>query len=1001
MQQHQGEAIPQHHLEAGASDSTLAQPPLVGRSAEMDRLATLLARAAGGQGRAMFLAGEAGIGKTRLAHEALVLARERGFLVLEGSAYALEGRLAYAPILAAFGPFLRHLDSPRQARLVSGLPDLGRLFTDLRLPAPSPLGDSSLEKTRLFEAVARLLERLARESPVVLFLDDLHWADPASIELLHYLARGIADQAVLVLGTYRAEEIDTARGLRQLLLTSLRRAGLASEEALARLDPKAVAELAAGLLGSSVPGELLTLLGDRAGGTPLFVEALIRTLVDADQLRQHGESWTLGTNLTPVLSRDIRELILGRLQHLDATERRVLDLIAVSGGTVSHAVLHEAGAWDDEVLLEAVQRLCSTGLAVEDLNSREVIYTLTHPLIQEVTYAELSEMARRCAHAAFAAALERVRSDDLDRLARHYHAAGSQADSNRTLEVLLAAGERAYGLYANDQAAHHFGAALALMREGRHTELLPSVLEQLGEAWERVGETAAAIAVWSEARTLHERTRNASLIARLHRRLALAEWDRGHFDVAQAHLEAGLKVLDGSEPSAELAELLHVQVILLGRRGDYDGVGTAAHNLAALAERLGSRRVLAEAYLAQMRSFPADLKLSPPTRELAQRALAEAELADEPLLIQRAHDILALFAYALGEHPVAHHHAVLSLAVARQLGAPTLEVYPRNRLISVDLMAGKWDEALRESAEVIALARRLGYARGIAGVLGMRALVHVYRGDLDEAAVCLAEAHEVFGGGAMPDRNIFNQVAITEMMLAIERADATGILVAAKRLDRVLTATDFPLLAQALLAEGQVMVGETERALTLAQDLMAHAPPDNVFATALGSRIKGLAQQALGHPTEAIARLDQACRAFTAVAMPFDAARARLEWATLVAVTDRALAVPAVQESLAVFERLGARRYVRHARRLLYKFGVRPPGTSHRSRGTTPLSPRELEIVQLVAEDLTNAEIAERLIISPRTVTTHLDRIYTRLGINSRTALVRYAIEAGLLPPKH
>ncbi len=565
----------------------LVQPPLVGRSAEMDRLAAQLSRAARGQGCAMFLVGDAGIGKTRLAHEALVLARERGFLVLEGSAYALEGRLAYAPILAAFGPFLRRLDSPRQAQLVSGLPDLGRLFTDLRLPAPLSLGDPALEKTRLFEAVARLLERLTRETPVFLFLDDLHWADPASIELLHYLTRGIADQAAFVLGTYRAEEIDTARGLRSLV-TSLRRAGQASEEALARLEPEAVAELAAGMLGSNAPGELLTLLGARAGGTPLFVEALIRTLVDADQLHKRGESWTLGANLVPALPPDIRDLILGRLQHLDATERRVLDLIAVSGGTVPHVVLREAGEWSDEVLLQAVQRLCTTGLVVENVDGAEVTYILTHPLIQEVAYAELPEMARRSAHAAIAFALERARPDDLDRLARHYHAAGSLADANRTLEVLLAAGERAYGLYANDQAARHFGAALALMREGRRTELLPSVLEKLGEAWERVGETAAAIAVWSEARTLHERARNTSLIVRLHRRLALAEWDRGHFDIAQAHLEAGLQALAGSEPSAELADLLHVQVILLGRRGDYKGLSTAAQDLATLAEQLGS-----------------------------------------------------------------------------------------------------------------------------------------------------------------------------------------------------------------------------------------------------------------------------------------------------------------------------------------------------------------------------------------------------------------------------
>jgi DNA-binding CsgD family transcriptional regulator len=977
----------------------LARPPLVGRSAEMDRLAARLSRAALGQGCAMFLVGEAGIGKTRLAHEELALAREQGFLVLEGCAYALEGRLAYAPILAAFGPFLRRLDSPRRAQLVSGLPDLGRLFPDLRLPAAEPLGDAALEKTRLFEAVARLLERLARETPVLLFVDDLHWADPASIELLHYLARGVADQAVLVLSTHRAEEVDTARGLRSLL-TSLRRAGLAEEVRIARLGQEAVAELANGLLGSEVPGNLLTLLHARAGGTPLFIEALVRALIEAGHLRHDDGSWVLETNLAPLLPSGVRDLILERLEHLDATERRVLDLIAVSGEAVPHDVLQRVSSLDDGVLLETIRRLHTIGLVVEDFTGADVTYTLTHPLLQEVAYAELPEMARRRDHAAFATALERVWPDDLDRLARHYHAAGPLVDAHRALEVLLAAGERAYGLYANDQAARHFGAALVLIREGRRTELLPSVLERLGEAWERVGETAAAIAVWSEASTLYERARDASATARLQRRLALAEWDRGHFDNAQAHLETGLRVLDGSEPSAELADLLHVRVILLGRRGDDKGLSTAATDLATLAEQLGSRRVLAEAYLAQIRSFSANWDVVV-ARELAQRALNEAEVADEPLLVQRAHDILALFAYTLGEHSVARHHATLSLAVARQLGAPTLEVYPSNRLVSVDLMAGKWEEALRESIEVVSLARRLGSARGIAGALGMRAQVHVYRGDLDEAAACLAEAHEIFGGGSMFDHNIFRQVAVAEMMLALERADAAAVVAAVGRLDSMITPTDFPLLGQALLAEGQIMVGKPEHALTIVQDFMAQAPPDNVFATALGSRIKGLAQQALGQTTEALAYLDQAGSAFTAVEMPFDAARTHLEWAALVAANDTTLAVPALQESLDVFERLGAQRYARRARRLLYKLGTRPRSTLRPHASAPLLSPRELEIVQLVAEDLTNAEIAERLIISPRTVTTHLDRIYTRLGINSRTALVRYAIEAGLLPPKH
>jgi predicted ATPase len=336
----------------------------------MEYLAAQLARAAGGRGCATFLVGEMGIGKTRLAQEVLTLARTRGFAVMEGRAYLLEGRLAYAPVFAAFGPFLRHLDSTRQARLVSGLSDLGRLFADLRLPAPEPLDDPALEKTRLFEAVARLLQRLAKESPVLLVLDDLQWADPATIELLHYFARGITDEAVLLLGTFRQEEVDTARGLRSLV-TTLHRVGLGEKMVLRRLDPSSVAELAMGLLGSEAPGELLSLLDAYAGGTPLFVEALIRACVDAGQLVHGSNGWTLGTEPVPILSPDVRDLVLEHLQCLDATERRVLDLLAVCGGIVPHDILRTVTGCSDEELLTTLQHLHATGFVVDDLRDVE------------------------------------------------------------------------------------------------------------------------------------------------------------------------------------------------------------------------------------------------------------------------------------------------------------------------------------------------------------------------------------------------------------------------------------------------------------------------------------------------------------------------------------------------------------------------------------------------------------------------------------------------------
>ncbi len=335
-----------------------ARARLVGRDAEMERLGAALTRAAGGQGALLFLAGEPGIGKTRLALEAADLARTRGFLVLQGRAYAPESALAYAPLLDAFGPYVRALDEPRRAALVDGLPDLGHLFGGLRLPPPEPLGDPALEKTRLFEAVARLLQRLAAGAPILLVLDDLHWADRASLELLHYLVRGLAAQRVLVLATCRDGEMDTEPALRPLL-RSLRRTGLLADVAVPRLQPDAVAALVRGTLDGEAPAEIVRLIERRSGGTPLFVEMLLGSLVDSGCLHRSGGVWTLSGDMAQEIDIPpvIQDIIADRLERLGADERHVLHVIAIDGEATPIEVLCAASGLTDEALLNALGRL--------------------------------------------------------------------------------------------------------------------------------------------------------------------------------------------------------------------------------------------------------------------------------------------------------------------------------------------------------------------------------------------------------------------------------------------------------------------------------------------------------------------------------------------------------------------------------------------------------------------------------------------------------------------
>lgn len=778
--------------------------------------------------------------------------------------------------------------------------------------------------------------------------------------------------------------------------------------ALPRLSAAAVASLVRGLLDGEPPRELLALLEARASGTPLFVEALVRACLDSGQLTRAGPAWQLAPDAVVALPASVRAAILDGLERLTAEARQLLALVALSSEPVPHALLRAASGLSDAVLLGSLDELRATRGLAEEVGEREVAYRLTHPLIQEVVAAELAEMARRQAHATLARARDQVYPEQIEPLAYHYREAGDAVNPERALDVFLLAGQRARELHAYDQTAQQLGAALSLVRAGQRVELLPQLLAQLGEACELVGEGGMAVDAWSEALAEYERAGDALAQARVRRFLALAEWNRGHFDAAQAHVAAGLAALAGRVPSEELIDLLQARALALARLGDAARVAPATHELMAVARQVALPRAEAEALLAEalLGRVRGEYVAA---RDLARRALAVAERAGAPLLVMRAHDTLALFQAAIGAHRLARAHAEQMLALARRLGAPALELLPRVYLVILDLMAGAWTEALARSTESLALARRISPPRGLASTLVARAIVLAHRGALAEAAACVTEIRATYGEQALLDRRIFTSVDLVETMIALERGDRARLQAImadlvpgslAAGIADMATANPFvALLLLGYLAESQVAMGQGETALATAQRLAALGPGDTSYSAALAARAEGLAHGALGHPEDAIRCLANAADRFTALAIPFEAARAQLEWAALTSDLDSQRARAAAQESLAVFERLGARRYAERARQLLKRLGVRPaPPRRSRPQGGR-LSPRELEVAQLVARGLTTAEIAERLVLSPRTVTTHLERIYARLGLNSRAALTRYLAQADLLPP--
>jgi DNA-binding CsgD family transcriptional regulator len=948
--------------------------PFVGRDGELARVQAALSEVAEGQGRIVFVTGHMGKGKTRLAEEALDSARRRAFLVLVGRTPAAGSGLAYAPLLAAFGSVLRATDPAQRDALVGDLPRLGRLWPELHLPLPPPVQEPELERALLFEAVARLFERLASRAPMAVFVDDLHWADAPSLALLGYLLPGLAALPVLLIATYRPEGVTHNKALRQFV-TDVRRAGIGTELPLEALDPEAVAALVAGILGGAPPPALLELAAG-AAGSPLFVEALVRGLIEAGGLVRTGNGWTM-TGGPTALPREVRDLVVDRLDLLSGDERSTVELIAHTAQGLPHDLLEDAADLEPGPLLDVVRRLVGADLVIQDEDGPDVTYRLAHPFIGEVVAGEMPAVAGRRLHARLAGTGERLRPRDLDLLAYHYSRAGREVDEHRALDVLLDAGERAHHLAAHEEAARHFGAALPFVRDGKRPDLVAHVLERMGESWEPLGETAAAMAVWTEALVERERAADVRSVARIRRRLAFTAQAGGDLSGARQHLAAGIEALRELPPSDELVDLYAARQFIDTPLVDPDRAREVVVELGRLAQVLNSPRATAEARLAEasllwMAGFPGD---PVPIAEEAARIAAEA---GEWLLARRAHRELAWLGYVVGRPAATRRHCQAQSDIDDRLGDAAHRSGPSFQLSLAEQLAGDFDKSIALAEEAVTQARRYGQRRAEAMALGGLAVALIHRGDLDAAEQRVGEAGEVFPEVLNDPRGGRYFVIVPKLMLALERGDTATVIETAGQWGTVNTLMHLNLTGTAQLAAGDV-----NGALATAEALR-NEWPRNPYSAAQADRLVGLVHHARGEAEAGRRRLECSAAALEALGLPFETAVSRLHLGT----------VDSVRRALTDFEAMGAARYADRARRALRILGVRPPAARSDRRAAEPLSRRELEVARLVARGLTNAEIAERLVLSVRTVETHLAHIYGRLGLSSRAALAVWVTEA-------
>jgi DNA-binding CsgD family transcriptional regulator/tetratricopeptide (TPR) repeat protein len=955
---------------------------LVGRAAELRVLGAAIGRAAAGSVQVAAISGEAGIGKSRLAREALRAARERGFHTLESAAGRLQRDLSYAPIVEALRPLVA------EAALVEGLSDLARLFDGLRVPPLVALGDPGLERTRMFEAVRTLIERATTRTPLAISIDDLHWADPGTLALLHYAVRGLRQRRCMFLFTYRDDE---ASAELHELLTALQHTETLTPVMLTGLDATGVEDLAAAVLDGPAPPALREMLDRRSGGVPLYVKAIVLRLIETGALFRSGEPWVLRPRAAAEVPAVVSTLLLDKIKALPQTARQVLDVLAVCGGAAEHVLMLDAA----DNVVQGVTELRGANVIVEDTRGGGLSYRVVHPVLAEVAYDLVPVIVRRQLHARLAEAVERHRPDDVRLLAAHVRAAGDQVDPAHALEVLIAATRINLARLAGDETCASAGAGLDLARRLGRYEAVDELAGAYAESCELAGRVEDAFAAWVAAADSagNHRTR-----ARRLARSASVAWDLGRFADARDLLDAADHALVGVPACAECVDVEEMRVRFAARAGDLVALEDGIARLAALGLTVDSRRSRAAMLFGRMNhAYQTGRYVD--GLGVADELLALAHDQESPLMGEAMLRPLAALHICWGD--LASARAVLAegLRLAHRIGVPAIETFQSSMLAAADMLAGEWETALRRTVNARDLAQRVGSARGAIYPLGTEAMLLVRLGRLDEAADRVSEGQRLFGEWSMADRHVFALIDLAEGMVALGRHELDHALEIAA--GKATHHPSIPPLALAFLGEVQAAAGDVNGAQKTASRL-AGLGPGAPFPAALAAWVSGLAAGARRDPVTAIRALDDLDRAiggFAELEMPYQEAVAQLDRAQVrYAAGHSADAVAEdISAALKVLDRLQAKPQVDRARAMLRELGRRPaapPGGHDKHR----LSGREEEVARLVAQGLSNVEVGERLFISSRTVSTHLQHIYRRLELPSRAALIRYVLNGSHQP---
>jgi tetratricopeptide (TPR) repeat protein/KaiC/GvpD/RAD55 family RecA-like ATPase len=738
-------------------------------------------RAMRGEGGIIFVWGEAGIGKTRLARELGGYARSRGMRVLTGRCPALfrmDGVPPYVLWEEVIKDYLATCTPEQLSRVVGSYPvEVSKLVPELKhklrtFPQTFPLSPER-SRDRLFEAVTQFVTNISREAPLLVILDDLQWTDQASLLLMHYLARGIYKEPLLLLGAYRDTYVDKAHPLSPVL-AELNRERLLQSVQLKRLSLTHSSEMIGRVLEQErVPREFCRLVYERTGGNPFFIEEVIKSLKEEDLICREKNAWKIRAVKEIRFPETVKDVIRARISRLDEASQNVLTFASFVGKDFTFEALRGVSGVEEPRLVEILERMLQTGLVKETVVRGEDTYSFADIIVRDVVHDGVSRLKRKRLHRVVGDALEKVYAKQLDEhlgeLALHFLESG---DKEKALHYFLEAGEKAQQVYAHDEAFSylHHGLELLEKKEGEAKELAP-VAERLGDIKAWSGEVRTALKYWEQSLKLWDQMGESMKVAEIHAKMALQLWSQaGEKERASKHHQKALEILEGAPESVQLANLYEDIAHMLWRTGDSAKARPWAEKAFKMAESVGDPKALAGAYanLGILSGLAGDLEKSHADFERGLKVALESNCIEQA---SRLYNNLANAYYFKGEFQKLFQTSKEGTALAKKVGDMSGLPWIQLMLGGCYWNMGDVERAISLAEEGIALDKRTRSNTNLSYMLWALGAMYGYLGEWDRSLQLLLEARDISNRLGEWQSSASTALSLGELFMEMENYD--------------------------------------------------------------------------------------------------------------------------------------------------------------------------------------------------------------------------------------